>query len=94
MLMDGMLYGAPQTRLMDARGSSLLRKDEEDSWWVLDVCRDSTESDVQRLDVRPPQLQSVLESVDAWRERNVGRGEAVEVDAQLRRSLEALGYLD
>jgi arylsulfatase A-like enzyme len=94
MLADGMLYGPAQTRLMDAGGVALIRDDVEGRFTRMDVCDDPREAHPTEDTTCSPEEQSVLQALDAWRGRNEGRGTAVEIDPELRRSLGALGYFD
>lgn len=93
MLAEGMLYGPEQTRLTFRDGVSFLRRAGEETVVVLDPCQDPGETNPRTVDC-PPRVADILGSLDAWRQRTAEREEPVAIDPQLRRSLEALGYVD
>jgi len=93
MLAEGMLYGPSRTRLMRADGGTLIRNDPALEFTRMNVCDDPREARPATAAECSPEEETVLQGIDAWRERNAGRGTSVEIDPQLRRSLGALGYV-
>ena len=91
LLAEGMLYGPPRSLVVAPDGRALERQDDTgvltpQRRWSFDAASpDSTATG---------ELRALLLELDLWRERNAGRGVAVQYDDELVRRLRAVGYLN
>lgn len=86
LLAEGMLYGPPRTLLMWPDGVAVEHIDGEPDFRTPRAARPA---DPERVD----RARALLLELEHWRGRRGDAGRTVELDAELRRRLRALGYL-
>jgi hypothetical protein len=84
MLAEGLLYGAPRTRVYLPDGRAFERDDETGEMTSLDRCAEAVGIAVEFN----------WRALDLWRERRTLSPVGLEVDDELRRQLRALGYVN